>query len=130
MSAILVDQIRKTSTVPVLQKAFKFFDTKGLSSSEIANRIKSNFKDENCLSANNDEEAELNQIRLNTLEDENNPIRAIFAVQKLNEGWDVLNLFDIVRLYEGKVRRLKYRNLEQQLFQKHNSLVGGQDIFH
>ena len=50
----------------------------------------------------NDEEAELNQIRLNTLEDENNPIRAIFAVQKLNEGWDVLNLFDIVRLYEGQ----------------------------
>jgi type III restriction enzyme len=102
MSATLVDQIRKTSTVPVLQKAFKFFDTKYISSSEIANRIKSNFKFENCLSANNDEEAELNQIRLNTLEDENNPIRAIFAVQKLNEGWDVLNLFDIVRLYEGQ----------------------------
>jgi type III restriction enzyme len=28
--------------------------------------------------------------------------RAVFAVQKLNEGWDVLNLFDIVRLYEGQ----------------------------
>ena len=39
---------------------------------------------------------------LNTLEDENNPIRAVFAVQKLNEGWDVLNLFDIVRLYEDR----------------------------
>jgi type III restriction enzyme len=37
-----------------------------------------------------------------TLEDENNPIRAVFAVQKLNEGWDVLNLFDIVRLYEDR----------------------------
>jgi type III restriction enzyme len=36
------------------------------------------------------------------LEDENNPIRAVFAVQKLNEGWDVLNLFDIVRLYEDR----------------------------
>jgi type III restriction enzyme len=23
-------------------------------------------------------------------------------VDKLNEGWDVLNLFDIVRLYEGQ----------------------------
>lgn len=102
MSATLVDQIRNTSTVPVLQKAFKFFDAKNISSSEIAKRIKSNFKFENCISANNDEEAELNQIRLNTLEDENNPIRAIFAVQKLNEGWDVLNLFDIVRLYEGQ----------------------------
>jgi type III restriction enzyme len=104
MSAILVDQIRKTATVPIIQKAFKFFDTQtpSITSSEIAKRIKSNFKFENCISANNDEEAELNQIRLNTLEDENNPIRAIFAVQKLNEGWDVLNLFDIVRLYEGQ----------------------------
>ena len=26
----------------------------------------------------------------------------MFAVQKLNEGWDVLNLFDIVRLYETR----------------------------
>jgi type III restriction enzyme len=26
----------------------------------------------------------------------------IFTVDKLNEGWDVLNLFDIVRLYEGQ----------------------------
>ena len=104
MSATLVDQIRNTATVPIIQKAFKFFDaqTPSTTSSEIAKRIKSNFKFENCISANNDEEAELNQIRLNTLEDENNPIRAIFAVQKLNEGWDVLNLFDIVRLYEGQ----------------------------
>ena len=39
---------------------------------------------------------------LNTLEDNENPIRAIFAVQKLNEGWDVLNLFDIVRCYETR----------------------------
>ena len=30
------------------------------------------------------------------LEDKNNEYRAIFAVDKLNEGWDVLNLFDIV----------------------------------
>lgn len=104
MSATLVEQIRNTATVPIVQNAFTFFDaqTPTITSSEIAKRIKSNFKFENCISANNDEEAELNQIRLNTLEDENNPIRAIFAVQKLNEGWDVLNLFDIVRLYEGQ----------------------------
>ena len=29
-----------------------------------------------------------------------NGIRAIFAVDMLNEGWDVLNLYDIVRLYD------------------------------
>ena len=101
-SAKMVESIKKTSTVGIVQKAFTFFEIKNLSANDIAKRIKSNFKEENCISANNDKEAELNQIRLNTLEDENNPIRAVFAVQKLNEGWDVLNLFDIVRLYEGQ----------------------------
>lgn len=102
LSGSQLNNIQKTSTLSIIQKAFNFFKTKGISNEEISNRIKSNFKIENCLSANNDAEAEKNQILLNTLEDENNPIRAIFAVQKLNEGWDVLNLFDIVRLYEDR----------------------------
>ncbi len=101
-SVAMVEKIQKTSTVPIVQKAFRFFEAKGISANEIVQRIQANFKPENCLSANNDAEAEQNQILLNTLEDENNPIRAVFAVQKLNEGWDVLNLFDIVRLYEGR----------------------------
>jgi type III restriction enzyme len=101
-SVAMVEKIQKTSTVPIVQKAFRFFEAKDISANEIVKRIQSNFKPENCLSANNDEEAEKNQILLNTLEDENNSIRAVFAVQKLNEGWDVLNLFDIVRLYEDR----------------------------
>ncbi|GAB1452939.1 DEAD/DEAH box helicase family protein [Draconibacterium sp.] len=98
----MVKKIQKTSTVQIVQKAFNFFESKGISANEIVKRIQAHFKFENCLSANNDAEAEQNQILLNTLEDENNPIRAVFAVQKLNEGWDVLNLFDIVRLYEDR----------------------------
>ena len=101
-SVEMVNNIQQTSTIPIVQKAFEFFEGKGISDNEIVKRIKSNFKEENCISANNDAEAESNQILLNTLEDENNPIRAVFAVHKLNEGWDVLNLFDIVRLYEGQ----------------------------
>ncbi|WP_052296385.1 hypothetical protein [Gracilinema caldarium] len=98
----MIDYIKQTSTVSIVQKAFAFFDKNDISLETIVKCIQSNFKPENCLSANNDNEAERNQILLNTLEDENNPIRAIFAVQKLNEGWDVLNLFDIVRLYEDR----------------------------
>jgi type III restriction enzyme len=101
-SVTKVDKIQKTSTVLIVQKAFKFFEAKGITANEIVKRIQANFRFENCLSSNNDAEAEKNQILLNTLEDENNPIRAVFAVQKLNEGWDVLNLFDIVRLYEDR----------------------------
>ena len=101
-SVTMVEKIQKTSTVSIVLKAFRFFEAKAISANEIVRRIQANFRFENCLSANNDLEAEQNQILLNTLEDENNPIRAVFAVQKLNEGWDVLNLFDIVRLYEGR----------------------------
>jgi len=102
MSADSIEKIRNESTVSIIQKAFNFFERLNIMPYSISDRIKSNFKPENCISANNDSEAELNQIRLNSLEDENNPIRAVFAVQKLNEGWDVLNLFDIVRLYETR----------------------------
>ena len=45
---------------------------------------------------------------LNSLEDNSNHIRAIFTVQRLTEGWDVLNLYDIVRLYTG--RDTDYKN--------------------
>lgn len=102
LSAKDIVTIRETSTVEIVQKAFLFFDNINLSENELSKRLKSNFKFENCLSTNDDKEIEANQIKLNTLEDGNNPIRAIFSVHKLNEGWDVLNLFDIVRLYEGQ----------------------------
>ena len=101
-SVAMVDRIQNTSTVPIVQKAFRFLGAKGISANQIAKRIQANFRFDNCISANNDAEAMRNQILLNTLEDENNPIRAVFAVQKLSEGWDVLNLFDIVRLYEDR----------------------------
>lgn len=96
-----IEDVRANQQIKILSKAFAFFDAKGVDSNEIVKRLQSNFKPENCLSAN-DNELEKNQILLNTLEDENNPIRAVFAVQKLNEGWDVLNLFDIVRMYEER----------------------------
>ena len=35
---------------------------------------------------------------LNNLEAPNNSIRAIFTVKRLTEGWDVQNLYDIVRM--------------------------------
>ena len=50
------------------------------------------------LNANDNAQLEKNQILLNCLENKDNSVRVIFSVDKLNEGWDVLNLFDIVRL--------------------------------
>ena len=102
LDAQQIQAIKQDSTIDIVQKAFCFFEENHISLSSVARRIQSNFKPSNCISANDDKETERNQLILNTLEDETNPIRAIFAVQKLNEGWDVLNLFDIVRLYEGQ----------------------------
>ena len=42
--------------------------------------------------------------KLNTLESPDNPIRSVFAVAKLSEGWDVLNLYDIVRIGEKNIK--------------------------
>lgn len=97
-----LETLYSTTNVPLIKKAFDFLYVKGFANNDLVRILRSNFKPENCLSANSDSELEDYQLKLNSLEDENNPIRAIFAVQKLNEGWDVLNLYDIVRLYEGR----------------------------
>ena len=104
LTATQIDRIR-ASEIEVVQQAFRFFDERKTSSERLARDLKSDFQERYCLSVNNDAEKEINQIRVNTLEDKDNPIRAIFAVQKLNEGWDVLNLFDIVRCYESRDTR-------------------------
>ena len=74
-----------------------------------------NFNKQTTLNVNNDKEKEKNAQLLNNLEDFNNPIRAIFAVYKLNEGWDVLNLFDIVKIDEKKKVNKAATNAEAQL---------------
>jgi type III restriction enzyme len=64
--------------------------------------LKEDFSSNRHLVVNSKDESEEKQIALNSLEDDDNGFRCIFAVDKLNEGWDVLNLFDIVRLYDTR----------------------------
>lgn len=97
-----IARIRSRTNVEVLQKGFRFFTERGITDDMLARKLKDNFGENKCLSVNDEDEKDRNQILLNSLEDRDNQIRAIFAVQKLNEGWDVLNLFDIVRLYETR----------------------------
>ncbi|NQU83469.1 MAG: DEAD/DEAH box helicase family protein, partial [Parcubacteria group bacterium] len=102
LSAKNVEKIKKRSNVEILQKAFAFFENNEITSAILIKKLKDSFAENKTLSVNEEKEKEKHQILLNSLEDKNNQIRAIFAVQKLNEGWDVLNLFDIVRLYETR----------------------------
>ena len=86
----------------IITKAFKFFEDENISLSNLILEIKYQFNEDKCIEVNNQEESEQKQIILNTLEDKDNMYRVIFAVDKLNEGWDVLNLFDIVRVDDGR----------------------------
>ena len=98
LTAAHIANIRR-SNIPLVQRAFQFFDDNNISDEQLVGRLKREFQEDYCLSVNDEQEKENYQILVNTLEDRDNRIRAIFAVQKLNEGWDVLNLFDIVRCY-------------------------------
>ena len=94
-------RIRTQNSHPLLVKMFEYFD-KHLTTEELIAEIREDFSDEKCVSVNSKEEKGNYQLQINSLEDRNNLIRCIFAVDQLNEGWDVLNLFDIVRLYETR----------------------------
>lgn len=101
LTAKHIARIRQ-SNIPLVQRAFRFFHENRISDEQLVERLKREFHPDFCLSVNDEKEKENYQILLNTLEDKTNRTRAIFAVQKLNEGWDVLNLFDIVRCYETR----------------------------
>ena len=88
---------------PVLSAAFSYImDERGISAENFAQELKEDFSQGKVLNVGEEKNAKKWQIELNTLEDRTNEIRVVFAVNKLNEGWDVLNLFDIVRLHDKR----------------------------
>ncbi len=86
----------------VLQNVFTSFEANNITLDNLALELQEEFAENKCISVNSKDESEQKQIAVNTLEDSDNEYRAIFAVDKLNEGWDVLNLFDIVRMYDTR----------------------------
>jgi type III restriction enzyme len=94
-----IDKIFKKSKLEVLAKLEIIIDDK----QSFVNAIKYSFSKQNCLVIHSKVKNKEEKLKyLNSLEDIHNPIRAIFAIDILNEGWDVLNLFDIVKLDEAK----------------------------
>ncbi|MDK4564569.1 DEAD/DEAH box helicase family protein [Kingella kingae] len=91
------------------EQALAFMREQGLETSHIADWIRQSYQAHNVIITNSQtnktkkEKTDENTKKLlNNLEAVDNPVRAIFTVDRLTEGWDVLNLFDIVRLYEGQ----------------------------
>lgn len=98
----------------VWHKMFSYYESLNLT--DVVVDLQWDFADGNILNVNSQAFlSEDNTLRLNTLEEVNNPIRAIFQIAKLNEGWDVLNLFDIVRISEGASITRNTTNSEAQL---------------
>jgi len=98
----------------IWHKMFQYYSQQDLAS--IIQDLQWDFTEETTINANDASFlSENNTLLLNTLEEVNNPIRTIFAVAKLNEGWDVLNLFDIVRISEGASNTKTTTDSEAQL---------------
>ncbi|TDM41542.1 restriction endonuclease [Macrococcoides goetzii] len=89
---------KESETMILTNKYFSQFDDL----SKVVKDIKREFASSRIINANDTSQSgilEKGQYNaLNSLESPNNLYRVIFAVAKLTEGWDVLNLFDIVRL--------------------------------
>jgi len=95
-------EVQRKLATGILQRAFAYLDQEGITTSDLADELRFDFAEERLLSVTKKSITPEDQQRLNSLEDRNNEIRAIFAVDVLDEGWDVLNLFDIVRLYDTR----------------------------
>ena len=88
-----------------LKKALDYFRDKDKNKTFefLKESIRDSFVEEKAIIINGNEDNNVEkQLLLNSLEDKKNNKRIIFAVDMLNEGWDVLNLFDIVRLYDTR----------------------------
>lgn len=99
-----IDMLRTNEDI-FTKNMFQYFDTNNYSNIELIQLIQSSFRQELSIYVNskmNPKELKEKFRYLNNLEDESNKIRLVFTVDMLNEGWDVLNLFDIVRMYETR----------------------------
>lgn len=85
-----------------LLAAFDYFQSNGVTDENLILELQNDFSEKRLLLVDGKTITPEKQRLLNSLEDASNGIRAIFAVDMLNEGWDVLNLYDIVRLYDTR----------------------------
>ncbi|GAA6979886.1 DEAD/DEAH box helicase family protein [Helicobacter pylori] len=104
LSPLDVENFFNYSRNAFFKDAKNFFDERNYTPNLVA-FLQTKFKKSVQINTNNEKELEKGMLLLNSLEDRDNPKRVIFSVDKLNEGWDVLNLFDIVRLKNKAIQK-------------------------
>ena len=95
-------KLNTAKRINILQKALEYFEYSDITLNDLIEELREDFRLERLMLIDGKNKMKDNLILINTLEHPSNEIRAIFAVDMLNEGWDVLNLFDIVRLYDKR----------------------------
>lgn len=116
LAQFITKQLQTTQS-STLRQAYTYYQTVDMGS--LVRELQRDFQPLNTINVNDTSSngilGDLNDLRnLNTLEEPSNPFRAIFAVAKLSEGWDVLNLYDIVRIGEQPITATQ-TNSEAQL---------------
>lgn len=97
-----INKVVGSNPSEIISKAVKYFGENNISFENLALELREDFSVDKCISVNSKDDTTEKQLIVNNLEEKDNEYRAVFAVDKLNEGWDVLNLFDIVRLYNTR----------------------------
>ena len=105
LNSKIITDLKQSISHPILKKAFDYFNDENISIDNLITELKEDFSEDRCISVDSKNDSYEKQLHINSLEDQDNKYRAVFAVDKLNEGWDVLNLFDIVRLYDTKINK-------------------------
>ena len=101
LNTVGIERIRSRAKDDI-KAAFDYFDAHAVTADNLILELKEDFSEDRLLLVDGNNISSEKQQLLNSLEDPSNGIRAIFAVDMLNEGWDVLNLYDIVRLYDTR----------------------------
>jgi len=121
---ILEDGIAEDS---ILRQVIDYYASNEESIGKITTSIKQDFAPANIIDMNDDRFEALNLKLVNTMDNPLNKRRVVFNVDKLNEGWDVLNLFDIARLGnvpDVKVPKKMPKQLKNKTYQQEAQLIG------
>lgn len=89
------NEILDIATDGLMKQAIDYFKEKDPSLRSLRSSIQQGFAEENAIIMNGStDNSTEKQLAVNSLEDHSNPYRIIFTVDMLNEGWDVLNLYE------------------------------------
>ena len=87
----------------IVKTMFDYYENNGIDDRSLVNELKQAFSEEHIIKIHSKvSNVDELQVKLNDLENKDNPYRMVMVLDMLHEGWDVLNLFDIVRLADSR----------------------------